>query len=149
MKSYVVLVYKTMILPVADYCDVVYHSLLTDDLDEELDKMQNHALRCIFGPRISGRRLREMAGVTTLRMRRIGHCDAFAKKCAESRHYAHWFPRRQPARSTRSSGVGEPYLETFARCNRLRDSPLHFFRRRLNGKEGKMYGERYREYRED
>ena len=39
-------IYKTMIHPIADYCDVVYHSLLTNDLDEKLDRMQNHALRC-------------------------------------------------------------------------------------------------------
>ena len=111
--------------------------------------MQNHALRCIFGPKIGGRRLREMAGVTTLRQRRISHCDAFAQKCSESQRYLRWFPRRQAARSTRASGVSEPFLETFTRCNRLRDSPLLFFRRGLNGKEEKIYGERYREYRED
>ena len=32
-----VTVYKTMVVPVADYGDVVCHSLLTDDLDYELD----------------------------------------------------------------------------------------------------------------
>ena len=55
-----VTVYKTMIRPVADYAAVVYHSSLTDAQDEELDRLQNHALKCIFGPH-SGRKLREMA----------------------------------------------------------------------------------------
>ena len=32
-----VTVYKSSIRPVVDYLDVVYHSMLTDDLDEELD----------------------------------------------------------------------------------------------------------------
>ena len=137
-----------MILPVANYCDVVYHSMLTDEMDEDLDRMQNHALRCIFGPRQGGRRLRELAGVTTLCERRIAHCDAFAKKCSEGR-FAAWFPRKPHRRSTRSAGGKEVFLETFARCDRLRDSPVHYFQRRLNGKVGKTYGERYREYRED
>ena len=144
-----VTVYKSMILPVADYCDVIYHLLLTDEMDEELDRAQNHALRCIFGHKIGGRRLRQLAGVETLRERRLAHCDAFAAKCSTNPRFAHLFPRRHPQRRTRSSLGSEAFLETFARCDRLRDSPVHFFRRRLNGKAGKTYGQRYREYRED
>ena len=47
-----------------------------------------------------------------------------------------------------SSRKGERYVEDFARCNRLRDTPLFFMRRRLNGKDGKKYGERNKEYRD-
>ena len=148
-----VTVYKSSIRPVVDYLDVVYHSMLTDDLDEELDRLQNQALKIIFGPRfagqrIGGQRLRALAGITTLRSRRVEHCDKFASKCASSPRFEHWFPLKMSRARTRGAG-GEKYLETFARCNRLRDSPVHFFRRRLNGKVGKIYGERYREYRED
>ena len=139
-------VYKTCIRPVADYLDVVYHAMLTDDLDEELDRLQNHALRIIYGPRKGGSTLRKLAGVTTLRERRIQHCDKFAEKCAGSSRFEHWFPQKRGRRSARS---GEKYVEKFARCERLRSSPLFFFRRRLNGKAGKIYGERYRQYRED
>ena len=64
--------------------------------------------------------------------------------------YGGWFPLRQTGRSGRLSAKPcEKYIEKFARCDRLRDSPLFFFRRRLNGKKGKEYGARYREYRED
>ena len=31
----------------------------------------------------------------------------------------------------------------------MKDTPLFFMRRRLNGKPGKVYGERNREYREE
>ena len=144
-------VYKSSVRPVADYCDTVYHSMLTDEMDEELDRLQNHALRIIFGFGIGGRRLRELAGVTTLRERRVQHCDAFAAKCLKSDRFKIWFPLKQGRRSTRirDSERSEKFLETFARCDRLRDSPVFFFRRRLNGKAGKKYGERYREFRED
>ena len=69
-------VYKSSIRPVADYLDVVYHSMLPDDLDEELDRLQNQALKIIFGQRrdghrLGGRRLRALAGVTSLRDRRV------------------------------------------------------------------------------
>ena len=43
----------TMLAPVADYCDVVYHSLLTDERDKLLDNLQNHALRLIYGTGIT------------------------------------------------------------------------------------------------
>ena len=139
-------VYKTMIRPVADYCDVVYHPLLSDDLDEDLERLQDRALRCIYGTKISGRKMREKAGIETLRARRVAHCDNFAQKCLDNPRFRAWFPLRR-ARATRVS-AREKYMEFFARCERLRASPLYFFRRRLNGKEGKKYGERYREYRE-
>ena len=38
-----VLVYKTVVRPVADYCDIVYHLLLTDQQDEELERAQDRA----------------------------------------------------------------------------------------------------------
>ena len=48
-------VYKTCVRPVADYLDIVYHPALTDDLDEELDRLQNQALKINFGPNNGGR----------------------------------------------------------------------------------------------
>ena len=98
-----------MILPVADYCDVVYHSLLPDELDEELKRMQCHALRCIYGPKISGRKMRAMAGLTTLRERRVAHCDAFASKCVDSRRYNAWFPLRKETGTTKGTGTREKF----------------------------------------
>ena len=134
-----------------DYLDVVYHSFLPDDLDEELDRLQNQALKIIFGSSHGGRTLRKLAGVTSLRDRTVEHCDKFAQKCAKSARFQHWFPVKTTRRSARARGNSEPekYIEKFARCDRLRSSPLFFFRRRLNGKAGKRYGERYREFRED
>ena len=141
-----VTVYKTMIRPMADYACTVYHSSLTDEQDETLDGLQNHALKCIFGP-LSGRKLRDLAGVTTLRKRREEICDKFAKKLVSNPLFTHWFPLKKTRASARNTGKQEVYLEEKARCSRLQNSPLFYFRRRLNGKEGKTYGKRYEEYR--
>ena len=140
------LVYTTMIRHVADYACVVYHSSLTDQQDEELDRLQNHALKCIFGP-MSGRKLREAAGVTTLRKRREDMCDKFALKLLDNPLFGHWLPLKQ-TRESKRHGKQEIYLEENARYNRLVNSPLFYYRRRLNGKEGKTYGKRNEEYRE-
>lgn len=140
MKTYV-----ANILPIADYCSVVYHSMLTDEQDERLENAQVGALRAIFGYGVSARKLREKANIQTLRNRRIEQCDKFAEKCAASPRFSSWFPLKQGRRSARSAEV---YKEEYARCDRLKNSPLFYMRRRLNGKEGKSYGERYCVYRE-
>ena len=145
--SELVRVYTTMIRPVAEYGAVVFHSSLTDQQDELLDTLQNNALKCIYGPGISGRRMRELAGISTLRSRREVLCDKFAKKCAGDPLFANRFPLKTTRTSARNVKKGEIYLEKKARCNRLHNSPFFYFRRRLNGKEGKTYGKRNAQYR--
>ena len=131
----------------AKYCAAVYHSQLTDEQDEMLEHLQSHALRLIFGPGISAGKMRDMAALPTLRTRRIELCDKLAAKAAVSERFSHWFPVKRHPQSTRASAA-PTYKETFARCDRLRNSPLHFMRRRLNGKEGKSYGKRNQFWRE-
>ena len=120
---------------------------MTDQQDELLDTLQNNALKCIFGPGLSGRKMREMAGLETLRNRREMLCDKFAKKCASNPLFAGWFPLKNTRTSSRHGKQTEIYLEKKARCSRLHNSPFYYFRRRLNGKEGKSYGKRNEEYR--
>ena len=136
-----------MIRPVADYGSVVYHSSLTDEQDELLDSLQNNALKCIYGPGLSGRKMRQMSGLPSLRSRREVLCDKFAAKCAANPLFAAWFPLKTGRSSARNGKKQEIYLEKKARCDRLHNSPFFYFRRRLNGKEGKKYGLRHAEYR--
>ena len=74
-------------------------------------------------------------------------CDKFASKLAENPLFAHWFPLKMTRASQRNTGKQEIYREEKARCSRLANSPLFYFRRRLNGKEGKKYGKQNEEYR--
>ena len=124
----------------------MYHSLITDEQDQVIERLQSKALKCIYGPKIPYSRMREMAEVTTLRQRRIEACDTFARKCLDSPRFCKWFPRRETGR--RGLRGGEEFLEEFARCDRLKNSPIFYFRRRLNGKEGRTFGERNRKYRD-
>lgn len=144
-ENELVVAYKSSVLPIADYCDVVYHSLLSDEQDEALERAQVGALRAIFDYKLSGRKLRKLAGISTLRERRISHCDKFASKCAASPRFQGWFPLKAEGRTTRGK---EKYVENYARCDRLKNSPIYFMRRRLNGKDGLSYGKRNQEYRE-
>ena len=145
-EAELVKVYKSVIRPLADYCAPVYHSWLTDEQDEQLERLQSLALKYIFGPGMSAGKMREKAGLQTLRQRRIELSDKFAEKAVKNPRCKHWFPLRPRARNTR--GTGDKYLETHARCDRLMNSPLYYFRRRLNGKIGKKYGVRNKYWRE-
>ena len=131
----------------AEYCTVVYHSQLTDEQDEILERQQNHCLKLIFGLNFSAGKMREKAGICTLRNQRIELCDKFAAKAHTCTSFGHWFPKKE-ARTSARPGVSEVFKETTARCERLRNLPVHFMRRRLNGKPGKTYGQRNKYWRE-
>ena len=117
-------VYTTIIRPVAEYMLEVFHSMMSDWQDEGLERLQTHALKCIFGPGISGRRMREMAGLPILRERRIVQIDKFAAKCLASERFSDWFPEVVGRRSGRRGT--EKYKEEYARCNRLYNSPVFY-----------------------
>ena len=137
-------VYKSVIRPTLDYCSVVYHSILTDEQDQVVERLQSQALKSIYGYRASYAEMRERADVTTLRARRIEQCDRFAEKSRMNPCFEHWFPER----AGRQGRHAEQYQEFTARTDRLNNSPLYYYRRRLNGKPGKLYGERNRKYRD-
>ena len=140
-------VYGTVILPVLDYCCVVYHPLLTDEQDQQVERLQAQALKNIYGFKMKYADMRDKAGVTTHRARRVMLCDKFAKKAAGDPRYGYrWFPVREGRTCGRRQA--DFYKEFTARTNRLFNSPLFYYRRRLNGKNGKEYGERNRKYRD-
>ena len=63
--------YTTIVRPIAEYCAPVFHSMLNDRQDEELEKLQATALKYIYGFGPSYAQLREISGLKTLRQRRI------------------------------------------------------------------------------
>ena len=134
-----------MILPLADYCCPAYHTMMNDIQDQEMERTQIGAMRAIFGCGRSARDLRQEAGIETLRERRIRLTDIFAAKCVESDRFKSWFPLNEG----RGGRQREKYKEFFAKTDRLKNSPLYYMRRRMNGKEGKIYGERNKQYREN
>ena len=88
--------------------------------------------------------MRDEAGITTHRARRIELCDKFAEKASGSPRFGEWFPLR----TGRSGRHGDLFQELNARTDCLFNSPLFYYCRRLNGKPGKTYGQRNRKYRE-
>ena len=120
--------------------------MLTDEQDQEVERLQAGALKCIYGFEMSYAMMREKVGVSTLRERRVQACDKFANKCIGNDRFNAWFPLKATGRS--GMRKGEVFKEEYARCKRLLDTPMFYMRRRMNGKPGKVYGERNKIYRD-
>ena len=124
-------VYRSVILPVHDYCSCVYNSSLTLTQASALERLQAQALKSIFGYEHSYSSLLEKTGLKKLQLRRDERCEKFAQKCLANERFKSWFPMNYIARPTRNH---LPYKEEFARTKRLYNSPLYHMRQVLNGK---------------
>ena len=122
-------VYKTMIRPIIEYSSVVYNSMLTQEQEEDLEKVQTRALKNIYGHVYSRRQLYQMSGIETLKERRDRACLKFAQKLANNPRFACWLPRKRAGSRQQQT---EEYVEYPARTDRRKNSPLFHFRRLLN-----------------
>jgi hypothetical protein len=113
-----------------EYCSVVYGPLLTAAQSERIERLQSQSLKIIYGFDLSYRKLLEKTGLETLESRREKASLKFAEKCLAGK-FSHWFPPNETARITRGT---KPYKEEFARCERLRKTPIYSMRRALNKK---------------
>ena len=130
-KEELVRVYKSVILPVHDYCSCVFNSSLTLTQASALERLQAQALKSIFGYEHSYSSFLQQTGIKTLQQRRDDRCLKFARKSLANDRYRHWFPMNVIARPTRHQLT---YKESFAKTKRLYNSPLYHMRRLLNGK---------------
>ena len=123
--------YYTLVRPVLDYAVPVYHSQLTQDQSDRLEKLQRDILKTIFGFAKSYGNILEEQNIETLKERRQGLFDNFALNSAKNPEIAEkWFPKKlfeHP--DLRRKRI---FVEKYARTKRLYQSPLYTMRRRLN-----------------
>ena len=107
--------------------------MLTVTQTNDLERLQANALRTIMGWNKSYRECLGRCEIETLHDRRYEACRTFATKNASNARFPHWFPENdEPPYALRTR---ERYKVTFARHERLRNSPIHFMRRILNDQE--------------
>ena len=124
-------VYRSVILPVHDYCSCVCNCSLTLSQATALERLQAQALKSIFGYEHSYRSLLQRTGLETLQVRRDNRCKKFAKKMLANDRFRHWFPLSSIARPTRNR---LPYQGSYARTKRLYNPPVYHMQRLLYGK---------------
>ena len=124
---------QVLILPTLDYASNVYHSQLTQEQTNHLEKLQIRALKIIYGFHYLATELLELSGVEHLWTRRERLMDKFIDKLLKNEHFLNdWLPRKEfHHRDLRKELIFE---EKFARTKRLYRSPKYFIRRRINKK---------------
>ena len=127
-------VYCSLVRPILEYPSNVFHSALTEELSESLERLQRIALKSIYGLDKSYAECLKSSGLQTLRERRQTLLLDFAKKAAASPLYGPlWFPLKE------KSGYGlrreEKYKQDFAYRERLQKAPIYAMRTLLNAQE--------------
>ena len=103
--------------------------MLTKGQENDLEKVQKKALRCMYGYKKLYTELLEESGLQPLKTRRQSAVLKFARKASENPIYARWFKKNPNLTSTRNPTI---FAESFARTNHLYNSPLYAMRRLLN-----------------
>ena len=124
------MVYCSILRSVVEFCSIVYGPQMTAEESEDIERLQAQSLKIIFGFDKSYRKVLELSGLQTLEERRGQAISAFARKCLAGA-YSHWFPLNENGR-----GRGAlKFKEEYARCERLKNSPIFHMRRLLNAEE--------------
>ena len=124
-------VYCALIRPVLEYPAVVFHSGLTEEASNAIERLQSASLRTIFGQDLSYGKCLEKAGITTLKERRDSLLQSFAKKAASSERFSDtWFPLNE------ESGYAlrrtKKYKQERAARDRLISAPIFRMRQIMN-----------------
>ena len=126
-------VYCTMLRPVVEFCSVVYHPMLTLEMDNDIERLQKTALKIIYGFTHSYEVLLELSGICTLKQRREQAFRKFSATIEQSERFNHWLT--EVGEGDYDLRRRKKYEEQYARTVRLYNSPLYAIRRLLNEDE--------------
>ena len=120
-------VYQSFIRPVFDYASPAYHTILTDEQAENIERMQRMTLKTIFGFDTPYCECLSKSGLQTLRQRRETLFQNFAGRVYEDEHYnAQWFKEKQKSRY--GLRQEDRVVQLFASCDRLKNAPIYRMR---------------------
>ena len=122
--------YACYVRSILEYCSPVYHSLLNDGQERQLERLHHHAIRICYGHDTPVAAIMESECIESLKSRRIRRMDTFIKKAASNPRFGGWFPRRRETpwvlRNRRE--IEETRTSSLRRFN----SPLAYIKRRAN-----------------
>ena len=125
-------IYILFIRSVVEYCSVVFHSSLTVEQSEKLEKIQKTCLKSILGDSyVDYSAAMEMCGLETLANRRERRCLDFALKAVKHPRNKRMFPLNQ-VQSDYDIREREKYVVNFARTSAYQTSAIPYCQRLLN-----------------
>ena len=124
-------IYCSLVRPVLEYPAVAFHSGLTGESSDKLERLQSASLRTIFGHKKLYAKCLEKSGLTTLKDRREALLSSFTRKAAASERFSTaWFPINPPP--TYPLRRQRKFEQDHATRDRLIHSPIFRMRQILN-----------------
>ena len=125
-------IYKLYIRSIVEYCSVVWHSSLTEELSRKLEMVQKIYLRVILGDKYeSYSDALDICNLKNLYERREERCLSFAKKCLKHPVHSKLFPLNMNNKNNMHKSR-EKYVVNFGRTNAYKDSTVPYLQRTLN-----------------
>ena len=113
----------------------VWHSSLTEQDSEALERVQKSAIKIILGNRYIGyRKSLQKLDLETLHERREKICLNFAQRCLKNPKTKHWFPENIKSHQMETRNK-EKYSIPNANTERYRKSPIIYMQHLLNENE--------------
>ena len=124
-------VYILFIRSCAEYCSVAFHSSLTIEQSEKLERIQKTCLKVILGEMyVSYSAALEMSGLQTLFSRREKRCLNFSLKCLKNSRTSRLFPfRPNHDQDVRQS---ELFTVNFSKTTTYQKSTIPYCQKLLN-----------------
>ena len=135
-KNDLVNLYILYIRSLLEYCCEVWHSSITEEEVQDLERVQKCAVRVIMQDQYESYNdsLKELK-IEKLKIRREQICLNFAKKCVQNPRTSSWFHKNPP--NEHNLRETEEYFVLHARNERLRMSTIPYLQRLLNSEEAK------------
>jgi hypothetical protein len=125
-------VYKLFIRSLMEYCAVVWHSRLTLEQSDKLERVQKISLKVILGEDYdSYDAALKLCNLETLFDRRGERCMSFAKRCIKHPVNKRLFPLNRDKHDLHDE-TRERFTVNFARGEALKTSTIPYLQRMLN-----------------
>ena len=125
-------IYILFIRSITEYCAVVFHSSLTQQQSDKLEKIHKTCLKVILDDMyINYEAALEMTALQTLHQRRLNRCLDFSLKCVKHPRNTRLFPLN-PSTSEHFLRTREPFQVNFGRTKDYMESAIPFCQRLLN-----------------
>ena len=122
-KDDLVLIYILFIRSLLEYCSEVWHSSITIEEKDDLERVQKCAMRIILGKNyVSHENSLKELKLEKLVDRRESLCLKFARKCVENPKTTNWFPKNPP--NEHDLRNPNKFLVTHAKTERFKNSSI-------------------------
>ena len=128
-------IYNSIIRPSAEYCSVVYHSLIPKYLSDKLEAFQKQAMKIVYNYDVDYNQLVDDGKIESLHQRRVDACLKFANKASRSPRYGGWFKQNPETMRNARPTTRKKYFEPLCKTERMRNNPLNYMTRLLNEQE--------------